>query len=380
MSRLHVVHLIQSYHPILGGAERQLGALIPLLKAQQVEISVLTRRHAGLTPFEVVEGVPVHRLPVPGPKPIASLAFTGTALPLLKRLRPQVIHAHDLLSPTTTAIFAKRLYGTPVVVKVLRGGRLGDLERLKTRPNAARRMALLRQYVDYFIAISREIDAELESIGIPPERRAFIPNGVDLERFAPPPGTERATLRSALGLPDGLMVISAGRLVPEKRVDNLLSIWNTVRAAHDNAYLLILGSGEEETRLRRIAGAGVCFLGKVEDVLPYLQSADLFVLPSATEGLSNALLEAMACGLPAVATSVGGTADVIEHSVNGWLVPPEDISSLKESVIYLLGQAALRKSLGEAARRRVVSDYALTSVAGRLRNLYASLVAEGASA
>jgi glycosyltransferase involved in cell wall biosynthesis len=379
ISSFHVVHLIQSYYPIVGGAERQLGALIPLLKERQVKVSVITRRHPGLTHFEVVEGVPVHRLPVPGPKPLASLAFTGAALALLKRLRPQVIHAHDLLSPTTTAMFAKRFYGTPIVVKVLRGGHLGDLERLKTKPNAEWRIAWMRQTIDYFIAISREIDADLDSIGVPSERRVFIPNGVDLVRFTPLSETEKIATRASLGLPDGLVTISSGRLVPEKRVDHLLSVWNTVRGAHPNAWLYVLGSGEEETRLRKIAGAGVCFLGTVEDVLPYLQSADLFVLPSTTEGLSNALLEAMACGLPIIATSVGGTMDVIEHGVNGWLYPSADISALRDALLSLLGNPALRKTLGTAARQRVMGDYSLISVAERLRDLYASMLPNATS-
>jgi hypothetical protein len=120
--------IIQAYYPHVGGAEQQLMALVPLLQARGVEINILTRRYPGLNSFEIIGGAPVHRLPIPGPKAVASTIFTLSALPLLARLRPHLIHAHELLSPTTTAVAAKRLFGIPVVAKVLRGGTLGDID------------------------------------------------------------------------------------------------------------------------------------------------------------------------------------------------------------------------------------------------------------
>src|SRR4030095_5571364 len=133
---IRVVMIIQDYHPMLGGAQRQLAALAPLLQAQQVEVHVLTRRYVGLASFEQVDGVPVYRLPIPGPKPVAALTFIMAALPLIKQLKPDVFHAHELLSPTSGAIAAKRLYHLPVVAKVLRGGSLGDIGKLNRKPFA----------------------------------------------------------------------------------------------------------------------------------------------------------------------------------------------------------------------------------------------------
>lgn len=117
---MRVAMIIQGYYPRLGGAERQLGAIAPRLQAMGVNIQVLTRRYPGLKSREDVAGIPVHRLPVPGPKPLASLAFTMSALLLLRKLRPDIIHAHELFSPATTAVAARRLLGIPVVVKILR--------------------------------------------------------------------------------------------------------------------------------------------------------------------------------------------------------------------------------------------------------------------
>jgi glycosyltransferase involved in cell wall biosynthesis len=358
----------------VGGAERQLAALAPLLNARNVEVCVLTRRYSGLAPFEIIEDVPVYRLPIIKPKPVAALMFTLAALPLLSRLRPHLIHAHGLLSPVTTAITAGRILGTPVVAKPMRGGAWGDLDVIKRKPLTHRRLRLLQKHVDAFPVINSEIDTELAGIGISPERRVFIPNGVNLEKLAPLAPAEKQALRNSLQLPDGPIAIFTGRLEVEKRVDQLIAIWPAVRAVHPQALLLILGEGTEESSLKQAAGDGVQFLGRVDDVAPYLKAADIFVLPSATEGLSNSLLEALAAGLPAIATAVGGTPDLIEHQQSGWLVPPDTPSALQEAAITLLNDKQNRQKLGLQGRARVLKDYALPVTADRLARLYRQLI------
>ena len=154
----------------------------------------------------------------------------------------------------------------------------------------------------------------------------------------------------------------------------LLRAWSTA-AAGRSVSLLLLGEGPEEAALRSIAGPGVTFTGRVEDIAPYLKAADLFVLPSATEGLSNALLEALAAGLAVVATDVGGARDVVEDTVGGRLVPPNDAEALAEALAALLEGTALRAAYGRAGRERVVDEYSLVSVADRLAALYRQLAA-----
>jgi glycosyltransferase involved in cell wall biosynthesis len=378
---MRVAMFIQGYYPLLGGAERQLASLAPRLQARGVDVHVITRRYPGLVAFEMVDGVPVHRMPIPGNKITASLGFTISSILQVRRLRPAVLHAHELLSPTTTAVSAKRLLGIPVVAKPLRGGRLGDIQRLQRMPFGARRLATFRRSVDAFIVISREIDAELDQVGVPPARRVFIPNGVDTERFTPLPPREqsapllpRDALRESLGLPDGPVAVFSGRLAPEKRVDRLLGVWPAVRAACAGATLLVLGSGPEAARLREMAAPGVRFAGQIDDVAPYLQAADLFVLPSVAEGLSNALLEAMAAGLPTIVTAVGAAGEVIEHGYDGWLIQPDDEAGLQAALIGLLGDATQRTSLGRNARQRVLQRYGLDRTADRLCELYAAVV------
>ena len=363
--------LILEYHPITGGAQQQLASVAPLLSAGGARVEVWTRAVRGLPRSERIAGVPVRRLGHPGAGAAAS--FTAEAAIRLAQSRPDVLHAYSLFSPAAVALFAGRVLGIPTVVKMLRSGPLGDAVRLRRKPFGVWRAASLARGIGRFVAISREIDAELADLGVAADRRCFIPNGVDVERFRPASDLERAELRARLGVGDRRLAIYAGRLVPEKRVEDLLAAWERVRLALPCSELAVLGTGACEAELRRAAPAGVRFVGDVPDVAPYLRAADAFVLPSSAEGLSNALLEAMAAGLPVVATAVGGTVDLIEPGESGWLVPPGDRIALADAIGSVLRDAGLRERLGESARRRVISAYSLPVVASRLLELYREL-------
>lgn len=376
---MFVVMIIQAYkpYPFIGGAERQLASLAQLMKARGVVVHILTRRYPGLKSFELVDGIPVHRLPAPGPKAVASLIFSASAQPLIWRLKPDIIHAHELLSPTTTAVIAKRLFDIPVVAKVLAGGPLGDIARMKDRPGGPARLKLFRREVDVFISVSSAIDEELEAWGIPASRRARIPNGVDLSAFHPAREDGRQLLRKSLNLPSGPLVVYAGRLAPEKQIDQLLSIWPSLQASIPQARLLVLGTGSEEATLRRRAGPGAIFPGRVDDVADYLRASDLFVLPSKREGLSNAMLEAMATGLPVVTTDISGAGDLIRDGVNGRLVAQDDPTALEHAlertIVEILSDQELRARLGREALDTVRNGYSLESTCRQLNDLYLSV-------
>jgi glycosyltransferase involved in cell wall biosynthesis len=362
--------LILEYHPITGGAQRQLAGVAPLLADRGVEVEVWTRAVRGLPRAERISGVPVRRLGQPGSG--AAATFAAEAVIRLARSRPDVLHAYSLFSPAAVAVLARRALGVPAVVKVLRSGWLGDAVRLRRKRFGVRRAAALARGIDRFVAISSEIDAELAALGVAPERRCLIPNGVDSERFRPATPLERAALRRRLGLRDHPIAVYAGRLVPEKHVDDLLAAWARIRSGRA-AELLVLGTGPCEADLRRAAPAGVRFLGDVGDVASHLRAADAFVLPSSTEGLSNAMLEAMAAGLAVVATSVGGALDLIEDGRTGRLVAPCDPTALASALDAVLADSALRRRLGAAARERVIAAYSLPVAADRLLHLYREL-------
>jgi glycosyltransferase involved in cell wall biosynthesis len=369
--------VIQRYLPHLGGAERQLHQLAPRLGAHGYEVCVLTRHETGLSRYEIIDNVPVYRLPSFGPKALAATTFTAAAVSKLTQLHPDIVHAHEILTPSSIAVLSKRINKHPVVVKILRGGGRGDIYKLKRRPLWKSYLENLKRNVDAFLVISQEIDAELSALGVSEKKRIFLPNGVNTERCVPISEERKIKLRVELALPTQIPIVAyVGRLVPEKRVDHLLKVWHEIRSKHQNALLLIVGEGAEEQKLRQMQVDGAQFTGQVKDAMPYLQAADLFVLPSSTEGLSNSMLEAMSCGLPVLATTVGGAPDVIQHKESGFLIPPDDVDSLRRGLEALLADRALRFTLGSNARARILSEFSLDSVADRLARLYQHLLDE----
>jgi glycosyltransferase involved in cell wall biosynthesis len=372
-----VVMLIQRYLPHVGGAERQLQQLAPRLRARGFDIHIITRREKGLLPFERIDDVPVYRMASVGPKAIAAATFTAAALFQMTQLKPAIVHAHEILTPASIAVLSKRINGHPVLVKVLRGGARGDIYKLKRRPFWKSYFANLNRHVDAFITISKEIDDELAALHVCDQKRIALPNGVDTARYLPASEELRQKLRAELGLPlRSMIAVYAGRLVAEKRVDLLLTVWSQAREKYHDAQLLILGDGVEESRLKGMSVDGVQFMGHVNEAWRYLQAVDLFVLPSSTEGLSNSMLEAMSCGLPVLATTVGGAPDVIEHGKSGYLIPADDMDALQRGLLTLLGDDTLRFAMGAAARERIVADFSLDSVADRLAALYNLLLRE----
>jgi glycosyltransferase involved in cell wall biosynthesis/O-antigen/teichoic acid export membrane protein len=374
---LSVTMLVQSFYPRVGGAEINIQALIQPLRAQGVEVSIVTRRFPGMAPTARVAGARVFRLPVPGSQLRASLTFSATAVWLLARRRPlpDVLHAHELRSPTLTAVLAKFVLRRPVVAHVLRGGLLGDVAVLRRAPLGKLRLRLFKHTVDQFIAVSDETRRELLSVGIPEERITLVSFGVDTNRFRPAAPALRASLRKQLDLESRKVVLVVARLVPEKGLDRLLAAWPTVNASVLSALLVIVGDGSERAALARQAErlSNVRFVGQQRDPLPFLQAADCFTLPSYSEGLPISLLEAMATGVPCVATRIGGISDALDGQL-GMLVPPGDAGRLAQALIDTLclkGDAL--EALRAAIRNRAVERYSVEANAAALDRSYEHL-------
>lgn len=368
---MRVALISHGYAPRIGGAERQLGAIAPILKRRGVEVAVFTRRLANTRDYELVDEVPVYRFPVPGPKALAAMTFSVLALAEIKRFQPDLIHAHELISPATTAWMANRFFNIPFIITPHSSGVDGDVERLKRKFLGATRLASFRRDAFAFVTISAEIDRELEAIGVPAHQKVAIGNGVDTARFAPVDRERKQEIRDELGLPDHAPVaVFVGRLVPVKRLDLLVGLWPKVREKYRDAILLIVGDGPLESRLKTAETEGVRFLGSRDDISTVLQAADLFLLASDSEGQPVSLLEAMACEIPCVATRVGGIPDVLTHEYNGLLVPPGDPEAYLEAVFTLLDQPAWRDRIGKKGRERILQKYSHEDVASQLMDLY----------
>jgi glycosyltransferase involved in cell wall biosynthesis len=367
----------------VGGIQTHTLNLSQELRARGMDVFVLTRPHPGLPRYEEIRGVPTYRLGATwGGPAIRATSYILECCRFLAR-NPEkwdIAHVHQMLSPMTVGLLARMLLGKKLVINPHASGSIGDVEILRAqRPVSGRaRLAGAVKFADAFVSISHEIRDDLKSLGVREERIWEIPNGVDTDHFRPLPRQEREALRRALGLPKGWLVVYTGRLAAEKGLDNLLQAWPRVRAHRSDAQLAIVGSGEQLTSLlAKAESLGVAdsihFAGECTDAAPVLRAADAFVLPSSTEGLPISLLEAMACGLPIVATAVGGSRQLVEDGVSGGLVPSGDSHSLSEKLL-IAGDPALAGAWGHQARRHIVAHYSLQTVAETYVELYDHLI------
>ncbi len=372
------------FPPSVGGIQTQTLALARGLAAGGAEVHVVTRPAPGRPAREEIDGVTVHRAGISrGPGPAATVAYVGLAARIVSGLgnRVAVAHAHQMLSPASAALVSRAVRGLPFVVTAHASGSIGEIAHLSRQGALGRiRLAALARLASAFVAVSAPIRDELIDAGIPDRRIRRIPNGVDTRRFAPADPAERARLRAMLGLPGGPVAIYSGRLAPEKGPDVLLDAWAEARRLSVAGTLCLVGEGPDLAALRaravRLGVAGsVRFPGACTDVAAWLRAADAFVLPSRAEGLSVALIEAMACGLPVVATDVGGTRDAAGEGA--LLVPPERPAEIAEALAAVLAGGERARALGEAGRARAVERYGIERVAARHLELYAEVLEEG---
>ncbi|MGD2205253.1 MAG: glycosyltransferase family 4 protein [Anaerolineae bacterium] len=375
-----VCMICTEFYPLVGGMQTHTLQLSRHLQRHGVHVTVMTRHYDNLPSFERVDGVDVHRVFTWNRSWAgASLSFTLASIQFLiqQRAKYQIIHSHQVYSPATIGLIGQSLLGKKLVVNPHRGGYLGDVYRLSERRFGQQRLALLRDKADCFIVISREIEKELQQIGVPQSKLKFIPNGVNTDHFVPVEDRRKEHLKQRLDLPKGPIVAFVGRLVPAKNVSLLVDLWE--RFPDTGAHLLILGDGPRRASLENSCQDKgltdkVLFTGNVENVAQYLQCSDIYVLPSLTEGLPVALLEAMACSLPVVASSVGGVPELLQDGVNGFLVSPGNAQDFHDKLATLLVDRELQHKMGSQARQTILSNYSLSTISERYLALYKDLL------
>jgi glycosyltransferase involved in cell wall biosynthesis len=204
-------------------------------------------------------------------------------------------------------------------------------------------------------------------------RYRVIPNGVDLEAFSEAGLEEQKAARVRLGLADGPVAVCIARLCRQKGQDVLVEAWPTVRARVPEARLVLVGGGPATAELRAAASTGVELVGPRDDVADWLAAADLVVAPSRWEGMSLALLEAMASGRSVVATNVPGVREALGDEA-GAVVAPEAVAELADAVAARLLDPALAEAEGAAARRRAERQHDLRTTHERIADLYADVL------
>jgi len=324
--KLGIVMLATKFYGLsdMGGLERSARRLFQHLLLAGHRVIVLTRNYNRLASQEMIDGVIVYRFPLWGASRVAiSLGYLVHCICWLvvHRRSYQVIHCHQSYAPATIGTLAKLLLGKPVLVKLSTSDEYSERHELERLPFFWLRRVLLRR-VDRFVAVGRQACEEFADLVIDSARIVHIPNGVPIPAEKVFDARTRQAARERLRFPWKRIVLFTGRLSAEKNLPTLIEAMPSVLRIYPDSHLLLVGDGgafrNVEPDLRRQVTAlglqeSVHFVGRVSNVFDYLLAADLFVLPSSSEGMSNSLLEAMVAGLPIIASRIPGNVEMIHE-------------------------------------------------------------------
>lgn len=295
---------------------------------------------------------------------------------VVRRVRPDILHLLSFKAMTLGSLLAHQARLATVL-------HLHD----RTPPPPLLRPVLRRlaRRAQVTLAVSEAVaEFVVDAYHLPASRLTVLHNGIDLAAIRVPSAAQRAAQRARLGIaPSAPVIAVVGRLVPSKRQALLIRLMPAVLRECPGAVLLVIGDGTErpacEAEVRRLGlGGAVRLLGQRPDVPDLLAAADLLALPSGSEGLPYALIEAAALALPAVACATGGVPEIVRSEVTGLLVPPDDGPGLARAIIRVLRDPALARRLGAAAREHV-GRFDLEHHLARLIALYRGAL-EGAPA
>jgi glycosyltransferase involved in cell wall biosynthesis len=287
-----------------------------------------------------------------------------------------IIHVHQFLYPAFVSVLIdKKVLKKPVLVKSASSGVTSDIERLRQLPLGCFQLNFLLKELEDLVAISKATGKDFKKIGYSESRISYIPNGVEV------PVIGKNTYDQVT------QVVTITRLSQEKGLDVLLKAWADVVREEKSLKMLIVGSGSLESGLKTLSRSlgileSVHFVGEVQNVSKYLRESHLFILPSRSEGLSNALLEAMSYGIPCIATNVGGNIEPLggeegeipkgEYVIarNGLLINPDDVKGLTEAVLFFIRNQNEREEMGKRGRIHVKENYSIDLIVDQYIALY----------
>jgi glycosyltransferase involved in cell wall biosynthesis len=344
----------------LAGTEIATYNLAKHLAKKGHEIHVITSLDEGLSNFNKERGFNIHRVTWPNIRFIGILLFWMKIFQKIQQIKPDIVQAHDL-NIGVPAWVIKKILKIPYIV----WGRGSDVY----RPCILVRITTKRilKNADAILALSENMRTKLKKIY--DTEIYVIPNGIDLEEY-------NGEIINQEKKPCEKNILFVGSLYSVKGVQYLIMAMNLVLDKVPEAKLILVGDGEEREMLEALSiqldiQKCVQFVGKVphKKVQTLMLRADIFVLPSLSEGFPNVILEAFACGLPIVASRVGGIPDIIINDTNGYLVEAKDIGDLAKKIILLLHDDALRKKISNN-NRQFVKKYTWENVIVELEKIY----------
>lgn len=396
---MKICYLISTFYPFVGGGETHARLLCAELVRQKVDVFVITRRTSpNLDRETIVDGVKVYRVPPSGFRRLGKYFMLFPVFSRLVKMRRDydVIIVSGLRYLSVPAILAAGMFGKKCVLRgascgELSGAFIWDSPHLKNKTVSKRfykilvglRNRLLLK-ADGFLGISDAIRQEYLQCGVPENKIRVINNGTDTNKFRPVAGDERKELRFNLGLPEKKIFSYSGKLNKGKGLEFLLRLWKKLVARHNNIHLVLVGSGRDsflscEKELWDFVLANglsdyVTFTDYVENVFEYLQCSDCFIFPSENESLSNALIEALSCGVPCLSSDIGGIPDTVKDGFNGRLLPVGDEDAWEKAVDQLLADEGLMRKWGSQGRERILENNSMATVTKRHLEFLESLV------
>lgn len=368
MAALRITQIVETLER--GGLERVVVDLCKGLADEKHDVDVVCLFRRGVLADELESaGIQVSTL---HKKDGIDLQCAAALRKHLKRRQSDVVHSHNAMAGyysrfTTLGALSARWINT-------RHG-MGSLS------GKSRKERLYRACVRYYDRVAFVCEAARRAFMtagvVGAERSIVVPNGIDTLRWSPVASERRATLRAGLGIATGALVVgSVGRLNWTKNHASLVRCYQEVfpdPASSDR--LVLVGDGEERSAIVRVAaecgiGSKVLLLGDRSDVNDLLPTFDIFACSSRTEGYSMALLEAATCGVPTVATAVGGNAEIVQHEVSGFIVPYGDSRAYAEGLRVLAHDSVLRRRFGDSARRWALSHADISQMIERHLDAY----------
>jgi len=345
-----------------GGLENGVVNVINGMSDSPIEHVVIALSVATEFSKRLRDGVAVHEL---RKRPGKDFGAYVRLYRLLRRLRPNVVHTRNI--GTMDCAFVAFLARVPVRIHGEHGWDVNDPDGTNKKYRFMRRV--LHRFVHRIVTVSRDLERWLvETVGIPAKKVRHICNGVDTDRFHPekPNASRKET---------GIVVGSVTRFSSIKDPVNLVDAFIEIADECKGAKLHMIGDGElYDTALGKIHDAGLesraWLPGSRDDVAAQLRQMDVFVLGSLREGISNTVLEAMASGLPVVASDTGGNPELIDDGVNGVLVPPGDRRALADAIRDYVQHPDRCLRHGKASRDRILSRFSIRGMIENYRGLY----------
>ena len=370
MDSIQTIHVI--YRLDTGGLQNGIVNLINNMDTSKFENAICCLTQGGDFEKRLNKNIKVSKM---FKKPGNDYQLYIKLIKYLKEIKPTIVHTRNWAG--MDGIIAAKIAGVPIIVHGEHGFEITDLTGQNKKRKFIRKL-VLSTMIDKIVTVSKNLKNRLiNEIKIKPEKIIHIPNGVDTNKFNI---YKKEFIRKKFGFKKEDFIIGiVARLDPIKNHKTLIFAFKEIVTIHPNTNLAIVGDGSLRNKLENQTYQlgiknKVIFMGERDDVPEILKTFDIFVLPSLNEGMSNTILEAMATGIPVIASNVGGNPELVIDGETGFLFPTNDVESLVQKIKTYILHPELKQKHGYNAHKRVEEKFSLDQMVRRYEELYVELV------